>query len=179
MRYKFKIWSIWEFEQWRKITDPLGHIRWMKIAEWTDGNIVTDEGINYLLDEFFDEATQITDWRLAIFEDDYTPLSTDTYAVPGFTECQTLQETSRPQWQPAAASGKSITNSSNKASFTFSIGKTIYGGAMIGGGTEITTIADVSGGGILFCASKFTNGSQGVVANDVIKVTCSISGASG
>ena len=182
MRQELKVWTVWDWEHWRKICDPSGHIRWLNIAKWQSGNVVTDEGINHFLNSsFYDEDEVINDWYIAVFEDDYTPLVTDTYAVPGYTECITFQESSRPSCQFSTASGKQISNVSNKSSFTFSLDKTIYGSALIGG--DSTTDADVlgntDGGAVLFCASKFVNGSQGFLANDVAKVTCTINMASG
>jgi len=170
MKDGFKIWSIWEWELWRRKTN---------INQWKDGNIVTDEGLNHLLNVYFSGEDPITSWYLAVFEDDYTPLATDTYAVPGYTECDTLSEYSRPGWQENGALSKSITNISNKAGFTFALNKTIYGGAMVGGGEAADNIADKLGQGVLFCASKFSAGSQLIKAGDVIKVTVTITAASG
>jgi len=108
---------------------------------------------------------------------------TDNYTSPGYTECDTLQDTSsRPTFQPGAASGKTKSNVLNKASFTFALNKTIYGGSMVGGSTA-SIIGDNAAGSeptnVLFCASKFSAGSQLIVAGDVIKVTVTLTAASG
>jgi len=179
----FKIWSVWEWEHWRYNGGQIG-----KINEWQDGNICTDEGLNYILDagwphSAWDSDNLISTWYLCVFEDDYTPLITDTYITPGYTECDTLQDTpTRPIWQPGAASGKAKSNVLNKASFTFSLNKTIYGGSMVGGSTA-SIIGDQAAGSqpsnVLFCASKFSSGSQLIVAGDVIKATVTLNTASG
>ena len=173
IRVPFKIWSIWDWEHWRN-----GKL----INQWRDGNIVTDEGLNHLLEaNFYDDDEAINDWYIAIFEDDYTPLITDTYAVPGYTECTAVQESSRSSCQFSTASGKQISNVSNKSSYTFSLNKTIYGGALVGGDstTSADSLGNTDGGGVLFCASKFTNGSQAFLANDVAKITVTLNVASG
>jgi len=170
MKDGFKIWSTWEWELWRRKSE---------IKRWKDSNIVTDEGLNHLLGVYFSGEDPVTSWYLCVFEDDYTPLAADTYAVPGYTECDTLQESTRPGWQESGAAAQSITNVSNKAGFTFALNKTIYGGSMVGGGSSPDTIADTAGAGVLFCASKFSAGSQLIIAGDVIKVTVTITAASG
>ena len=180
----FRIWSTWEWEYWKYNGGAFGLAR-----KWKDGNVCTDEGLNYLLNVgwpdsvVWDSSDYIEEWRLCVFEDDYTPLATDTYTSPGYTECDTLQDTpSRPIWQPGAAVGKSKSNVLNKASFTFALNKTIYGGAMVGGSSASVigdTTVDSEPTNVLFCASKFTDGSQLIVAGDVIKVTVTLSGASG
>lgn len=179
----FKIWTVWEWEHWRYNGGQIGPIN-----GWIDGNVCTDEGLNYLLNigwphSAWDADDQIDTWYLCVFEDDYTPLATDTYILPGYTECDTLQDTSsRPTFQPGAASGKTKSNVLNKASFTFALNKTIYGASMVGGSTA-SIIGDGAAGSeptnVLFCASKFSAGSQLIVAGDVIKVTVTINAASG
>jgi len=179
----FRVWSVWEWEHWRYNGGQIGQIN-----AWKDGNVCTDEGLNYLLSigwphSAWDSGQQITEWRLCVFEDDYTPLVTDTYISPGYTECDTLQDTpSRPIFQPGAASGKAKSNVLNKASFTFALDKTIYGGSMVGG-DGASSLGNTSVGSepanVLFCASKFSSGSQLIVAGDVIKVTVTLNVASG
>ena len=179
----FKIWSVWEWEYWKYNGGAFGLDR-----TWRDGNVCTDEGLNYALNLLFPssgwvDGDQISTWYLCVFEDNYTPLITDTYQSPGYTECETLQDTiARPTFTPGAASGKAVSNVLNKASFTFAINNTIYGGALVGGSTA-GTIGDTSAGSaptnVLFCASAFSGGSQLIVAGDVIKVTVTINAASG
>ena len=170
----FWISTFWQSEHFRRIDGKL-----QQIGYWEDGNIVTNEGINHHLGVEFSGEDQITDWYICVFEDDYDPLITDTYAAPGYTECEALQELSRPIWLEGGAASKQISNVSNKASFTFSLGKTIYGYSLVGGGNDPSVIGDTAGGGVLFCASKFSGGSQAVIAGDVIKVTVTVTAASG
>ena len=166
----FAIWakSFWEWEHWRD-----GQL----IDSWADGNLCTDEGINYYLDAAFSGATAITSWYVALFEDNHTPAAGDTYAVPGYTESTAYDEANRPGWQEAGVSSKTITNSANKASFTMNASKTIYGASLVGGGSAPQTKGDTAGGGTLFGMAQFSSGSKPVVDDDILKVTITITGS--
>lgn len=166
------IGSWWQWEQWRKIDG-----QYKLVDTWENGNVCTDEGITNMLGVHFSADTQITAWYILVFENDITPVITATYASPGFTECTTYDETTRPAWQEGGAASKSIDNISNKASFTFNAAKTIYGSALVGGGSDPNTKGDTGGGGVMFCASQFVSGSKAVVSTDVLKVSVSVSGA--
>lgn len=166
---KFKIGSIWHFECRNKKT---GELKW----EETKHNVVTDEGINALLNIMFHGATQINTWYILLYETNTTPTGSTTYAVPVFTECTAYDEATRPEFNEGAAASKSITNSANKARFTFNAAKTIYGGALVGGGTGAPTKGNTAGGGTMFCASLLDS-SKAVTDDDYIDVTVTISGA--
>jgi len=169
---KMALGSVWRWEHFRKFNGV--HC---KIDEWEVPNIMTDEGINYILDAALSGLTPITTWYCTVFENDYTPLATNTYATPGYTECTAYDEATRPQWSEAGVSSKVITNSASKATFTFNATKTIYGGALVGGGSAPTTKADTAGGGKLICSVQFTSGSKSVVSTDVLKVTVTVTGS--
>ncbi len=160
--------TIWEWELFR---------RGIKIDKWIERNLCTDEGINYALDAAFSGGTVITAWYVLVFEDNHTPAAGNTYATPGFTESTAYDEANRPSWQEAGVVTKQITNSANKAAFTFNATKTIYGGALVGGGTGASTKGDTAGGGTLFCLSQFTSGSKSVVDDDVLQVTVTLTGS--
>ena len=159
------ITSHWDWEHWRggKLID-----------EWDERNLCTNEGLDSVLNIMFHAATQITVWAVAIFEDDYTPLSTNTYAVPGFTESEAYAAAVRPDYVEAAAASQSITNSASKAEFAINATKTIYGAALVGGGTDYNTQSDAAGGGTLFSSSQFSS-SKSVDNGDTLKVTITIS----
>lgn len=159
-----KLTAHWEWE----------HLRNGKIIdEWEYDNVCTVEGLNHMLDSTFHASTQITAWYVEIFETDTTPADGTTYAVPVYTPSTAYDEGTRPAYNEAAASSKSITNSANKATFTISATKIIYGAALVGGGSAATTKGDVAGGGTLFSASKFA-ASKSVVDDDVLNVTITI-----
>lgn len=160
---KFLVKSIWNWELWRK-----GKL----IDEWKEDNICTDEGLNALLNIMFHAATQLTTWYVLIFETNTTPAAGTTYATPVWTEC-TAYGATRPEFVEAAASSKSLTNSANKAEFTMTATKTIYGAGLVAGGTDANTKGDAAGGGTLYCASKFA-ASKAVENLDVLKVTITL-----
>lgn len=139
-------------------------------------NIWTDEGLDALLDIMLHGSTQITTWYCVTFENDFTPDGDETYATPGYTECTAIDEATRPAYVEAASSSQSITNSANKAVFTYSSSKTIYGAALVGGGTDGNTKGDTEGGGTLLCVGRFAS-SRSVVDDDVINLTYTVGAA--
>ena len=142
---------------------------------WTEEihNVWTAEGLNSLLNVYLHAATQIATWYCLIFETDTTPADGTTYATPVFTESTSYDEATRPEYEEAASSAKSITNSANKATFTISATKTIYGAALVGGGTAPTVKGDTTSGGTLAVAGKFAT-ARSVLDGDVINLTYSV-----
>lgn len=143
------------------------------IDEWSDPNLVTNEGLNSLLGIMFHADTQLTSWYVGLFEGNYTPVATDTAAniASNATETTAYTGTTRPAYTVAAASGQSVTNAASTANFTFNATKTIYGGFVISDNTKSGTT------GKLFCASRFTT-SRAVVSGDQMLVTYALSAAS-
>jgi len=152
--------------------DKQGNIKWRELAE----NIITNEGLDAILDVMLHAATQITTWYVALVESDTSPAAGLTYAVPTYTECTAYDEANRQEYEEAAASSQSITNSANKATFTMSGTKTIYGAALVGGGTGAATKGDTAGGGTLLCYAKFS-ASKSVEDEDTLEVTYTLSAA--
>lgn len=159
---RFSIGSVWEWEFIRK-----GKVFDMAVSY----NKITNEGLNFALDVMFHGTGAKGTWYCALFEDDYTPLAGNTYAVPGYTESTAYGEAKRPTYVEAAASGQSITNSANKATFTINASKTIYGGSLV----SFDTIGDTAqAAAVLFCSSKLAT-AKAVVNADVINLTITIS----
>ena len=165
---KVKLGGVFELE----CRDKHGKLKWIEKAP----NIVTNQGLNAILDIMLHASTQITTWYCAIVETNTSPAAGLTYAVPSYTECTTYDEATRPAYVEAAASGQSITNSANKAVFTMNATKTLYGAALVGGGSAATTKGDTAGGGTLLCYALFSS-SRAVVAADVVNLTYTISAA--
>jgi len=162
-RYRIPVSTRWDCELYRK-----GEL----IDKWTEGNVITDEGLNAMLDVMFHDATQIETWYIFPFTAG-SPATSSTYATSGLTESTVYDEAARVAFNEAAASGKSIANSANKATFTFNDTATITGAALVGGGTDPSVKSDTAGGGTLFCASTFSS-SRSVVSTDVLQITCTI-----
>ena len=139
-------------------------------------NILTTEGLNSLLNIMLHAATQIATWYCVMFEGNTTPAAGDTYAVPNWTEYQTYDETVRPAYVEAESTAKSTTNSANKAVFTANATKTLYGAALVGGGSAPATKANTAGGGTLLCIGTFGT-AQPVIATNVVNLTYTVTSA--
>ena len=137
-------------------------------------NIVTTEGLNRILDVMFHGTTQTATWYCGLVETDTDPAAGMTYDVPVFTESTAYDEATRPAYVEAASDGGSMTNSANKAVFTISATKTIYGAALF----SINTKGDHTGGAnnVLYCYAKFGT-PRAVVDNDILNLTYTITSA--
>jgi len=162
---KALIGTLWQWEQWRdgKLVDS-----------WVERNLCVNQGLTYLLGAGFSAVTAISAWYVAIYDNNHTPASNNTYATPGFTEATNYSEATRPAWSKGAVTARTLTNTASKASFTFSSAATIYGAALVGGGTAATTKGNVAGGGQLFNISAFSSGAKGMASSDVLKVTVAL-----
>jgi len=143
------------------------------IDEFECPNLVVDQGLNHLLGAAFAGQTQVNPWYLGVFEGNYTPVASVTAAniVSASTECVAYTEATRPEFNEAAPAGKQVTNSANKAQFTFNATKTIYGAFLI------SDAAKGAGGGTLFSAARFAS-PKGVVATDQLLLTYTFTAAS-
>ena len=164
---KVVIKSQWTIEHWRD--DKL-------LAKRIEENLCPDEFINHVLDVALSGGSQKTTWYLALFSDDHTPAAGNTYATPGFTEADGYDESTRPQWNEAGVSAKSITNSASKATFTMDgTDATIYGAALVSDNTKDDQVAS---GAVLGPIAQFSGGAiTGIVDDDVIKVYMTINGS--
>lgn len=166
----------WHDADGRRFRDSRGRFERRLIWSEAVSNIVTNEELDHILNVEFHAATQITAWYCLLVESDTNPAAGMTYATPVFTECTAYDEATRPAFTEAAASSQSITNSANKAEFTISGTKTLYGAALVGGGTDADTKGDAAGGGTLACYAKFAS-SKNVEDDDVVQLTYTLSAA--
>jgi hypothetical protein len=136
------------------------------IEEFSDSNIVVNEGLNNILSVMFNGGTQTTTWYVGIFEGNYTPVATVTAATiaSASTESTAYTAATRPEYVEAAPSGQSITNSANRASFVFNASKTIYGAFLVSTNTKSGTT------GVLFSAARFSS-SKAVESGDELLLT--------
>lgn len=150
------------------------HVRDGKIIdEWEDHNLVVNEGLNALLDIMFHGSTQITTWYCGLFEANYTPVATVTAATitAAATETTAYDEATRVEYNEAAASSQSTTNSANKATFTFNATKTIYGAFLVSNSTKSGAT------GTLFSAARFST-AKSVVSADQLLLTYTFTASS-
>lgn len=110
------------------------------------------EGRNYMMDVAVHGGTQVTEWRVALYEGDYTAQDDDTAAniVARAAEITAYTESTRPIFVEAAASGGLTDNTGNLAEVTLNAAKTVRGfGIVSSAGKGSTT-------GILLAYQKLT-----------------------
>lgn len=150
------------------------HVRAGEVIDKFDvANLVVNEGLDYLLDVMFHSVSPAATWYIGLFEGNYTPVASVTAATitSASTECTAYDETTRQEYNEAAASGQSITNSANRATFTFNATKTIYGAFLVSASGKSAT------SGKLFSAARF-GASKSVADDDQLLVTYSLGAAS-
>lgn len=152
------------------------HVRDGKVIDtWQEKNLVTNEGLNSLLDTYLngDGTAKISAWYVSIFEGNYTPLATLTAATypAAATESTAYDEATRVLWVDAGASSQQITNSASKATFTINATKTIYGAALVSASAKSAVT------GVCFAASRFAV-ARSVVDNDQLLITYTVQAAS-
>lgn len=150
------------------------HVRGGEVIDREDiTNLVTNEGLDHLLNTVFHGGTQIASWYLGLFEGNYTPIATVTGATiaQSSTECVAYDEASRQEYNEAAASAQSITNSANRAVFTMNATKTIYGAFLASNSTKGST------SGTLFSAARFAS-PKSVVDDDQLLLTYTFNASS-
>lgn len=143
------------------------------IDEETFDNLVTNEGIDHILNTVFHGGTPVTTWYLGLFEGNYTPVATVTGATitSASTESTAYDESTRVAFDEAAASGQAITNAASKATFTMNATKTIYGAFLVSNSTKSATT------GVVMSAARFGT-SKAVVDDDQLLLTYTFSGVS-
>ena len=163
-----------------------------KIGDYRCTNGVADEGINHLLDGYFDLAGVVTAWYMGLVDNaNYTSLAAgDTYddidqAGNGWDEFKTYTDNAnasstvtRPVWGPDAASAKSISNSS-QIIFDITGSATVKGLFIVGSESGSTAVpankGDHASDGILWATALFDQGDTAVVNGDQLKITYTIS----
>lgn len=143
------------------------------IDEWSQENLVVNEGLNALLNIMFNASTQVTTWYCGLFEGNYTPVATVTAAniASASTELTAYVAATRPEYNEAASSAQAITNSANRANFVFNATKTVYGAFLISTNIKNGTT------GTLFSAARFPT-SKSVESGDELLLTYTITAAS-
>lgn len=93
-------------------------------------NLMPAEGISHVLNTILKGGAQNTSWFIGLYEGNYNPVGSETAATfpTAATECAAYSETTRVQFVPGAIAGGSVDNAANRAEFTLSATKTIYGG---------------------------------------------------
>ena len=151
-----------------------------KIGVYDVPNAITNEGKNKLFAVMFNGATAIGTWYILLVDGSGSPLlaATDTYAQigngNGWNENTAYTEAARQQWTVGAAAGQQVTNSSPVV-FTINASGSVYGMALVGGGTTPSAKGDHAGGGALWAEAAFASGTVTVANGDQLKVTYTVS----
>jgi hypothetical protein len=122
-------------------------------------------------------GTTVTNpWYCTLVETDTAPAAAMTYDVPVYTESTSYDEAAagRPAYTEAASAAGVTTNTLNKAAFTISATKTMYGASLV----SVITAGDHAGGAnnVLLCYAKFA-ASRAVIDDDVVNLTYQITTA--
>lgn len=141
---------------------PNGERKWQESFD----NLVTNAGVNYLLDAGLSGASPITSWYVGL-KGSGTPVAGDTLTSHGSWSEVTPYSGNRLAWTEAGVSSKSITNSASPASFSITSSVTVHGAFLcsVASGTS----------GTLFSAGDFSS-SKAVDNGDTLNVTYTISG---
>ena len=136
------------------------------------GNIVTDVGLNHILDILFVSATaQIDPFFIGLTDGTPTVAAGDTMAShAGWVEDQNYSEAVR-QTFTDVRSGQSVDNSAAKGSFAIDATTTIGGAFMNSVNTKGGTT------GTLLCVVAFTGGDKAVANGDTLEVQYTFSAA--
>lgn len=139
------------------------------IDEFEFPNLIVNEGLNHILDVQFHNVTQVATWYIGLFEANYTPVAGLTAATitTAATECTAYDEATRQEFKEAAAASQSISNTADRAKFTFNATKTIYGAFLVSDSAKSGT------SGKLFSAARFPTAKQ-VVDDDELLLTYTI-----
>lgn len=163
-----KFGGIFELEIYDKSPDKGGKL----VSRTECHNIITDEGLNRILDVVLHGTTQTSPWYCELFENDFTADGDETYDVPAYTICTAYDEATRPAYDEAASSSKSTTNSASKATFTMNASKTIYGASLVSVNTKNDHTAGANN--VLLCVGKFGT-AQPVISGNVCSLTYTLS----
>jgi hypothetical protein len=166
MRLKLMgMWTIIHKDRWGRILD----IEKIK-------NLITDQGVNYIMDAGMHGSTPISAWYMAPWSASHTPAAGNTYATPGYTEANAqYDEATRQEWVEGAASSKVMTNAS-AAVITANTDVTIYGIGLVGGGSAPSTKGNTAGGGTLFACTAFGS-SKSLSSAETLSITYTLTGA--
>lgn len=144
---------------------PDGNLKWKDTAK----NLVTNVGLNHILDVVLHGTTAVSPWYVGL-KNAGTVAAADTSAShAGWTENSNYTG-NRQEYEEAAASSQSTTNSANKASFAIDTDSQTIAGAFLDSAATGTA-------GTLLCAADFTGGNKSADNGDTLEVTYTISAA--
>lgn len=147
--------------------DPDGNLKWEETIE----NVVTDAGLNNLLDEFFKGSSYTAAWYVLLTDGTPTVAAANTLAShAGWVEV-TDYAGDRKALTLGTVASKSVDNSASKATFVIDADDTVIGGA---------GLASVATGtsGVLYSVAAFTAADKQLDDGDTLNVTVTVTAAS-
>jgi len=140
--------------------------------KWEDEftNLITNEGINHILNTEFHNGTKVYPWYVGLKHAGSANVADTLSSHPGWTECANYSGT-RPSFNEAAASGQSITNSASKATFSINTNGQVIAGAFLCSAASGTS-------GTLFSVGDFSTGNKTLDNGDTLQVTYTLNGVS-
>ena len=141
------------------------------IGKYEMPNGIVDVGLNSLLDVYFHNQAQITVWYIGLIDNaGFSALSNANTSAShaGWTESTDYDEATREEWVEDAAASRAISNTT-PAEFTINDTVTLKGIFVISESTK--------GGatGTLWATAAFSS-TVGVVDNDILRITYTVSG---
>lgn len=139
------------------------------VSEWYEHNLVPLAGLNYMAQAMFGDTSPIGTFYVGLFENNYLPvasaLASDLPSSIG--EFVGYSETARPLWSRVNTNGL-ISNAANRALFTSTQNKRIYGGFLV-------SSAEKGGNtGMLLSVARFSS-PKDVEAGQVLRVRAELS----
>ncbi len=134
--------------------------------------MITNQGIDYVLDVALHDATKVATWYIGLIRDDnYTALAPgDTPASHvGWEEATEYSEAARQEWTEAAAASQ-VTATTTEAAFTINADVTLKGFFIASSSTKSGTT------GTLLLTVLFAEGDRDLVAGQQVKISYSLTG---
>jgi len=155
--------NIYHFEAF----DKDGKLKWEETVE----NIVTNAGLNDILDKYLKGSAYTAAWYVLLTDGTPTVNAADTLAShAGWTEV-TAYTGDRKALTLGSVASQSVDNSASKASFAINADSTTIGGAGI-------CTAETGTSGVLYSVAAFTAADKSLDNGDTLNVTVTCTAAS-
>jgi hypothetical protein len=143
------------------------------VEDFECDNICVNEGMTAALNILFAGASVISTWYVAVFQNNYTPVATDTAAsiTSNAGEFTGYSGGARPTFTAAVPTTPSVTNSASRATFNFTGSATLTGAFLVSNATP------GANSGTLFSAALFGS-SKSVGNGDQLLLTYTLNATS-
>lgn len=149
--------------------DKDGNLKWRDSFD----NLVTNAGLNHILDAVLAAGTQVTSWFVGLTASSPTAAAADTMSSHGgWTEVHTqYSQANRPAFTPGSVASQSVDNSASKAVFTLTGDVTVGGAFLVSNNTKNGTT------GTLYSIGAFSGGNRALLNGDTLNVQCTFTQA--